>query len=133
MTLQAGHVEHLQQSHMGLQTVEEVHRGAEAIAENYKHSKLESREQYDAMYKRSVEDPEGFWSDIAKEFHWKKQVSTYYSCSLLTQCQSYCHHQISIPLAEQSCSMKHSLTCWQHVHATWLCSGSHVLIACTVN
>ena len=29
-----------------------------------------SREQYDAMYKRSVEDPAGFWGDIAKEFHW---------------------------------------------------------------
>ncbi len=60
---------------VGLQTaVEEVHRGAEAIAENYRHSALESREQYDAMYKRSVEDPEGFWGDIAKEFYWKKQL-----------------------------------------------------------
>ncbi|DBB07398.1 hypothetical protein WJX82_008396 [Trebouxia sp. C0006] len=53
--------------------IEEVHRGAEAIAENYRHTALESREQYDAMYKRSVEDPEGFWSDIANEFYWKKQ------------------------------------------------------------
>lgn len=60
---------------MGLQTVEEVKRGAEAIAENYKHSLLESREQYDAMYKQSIEDPDGFWSDIAKGFYWEKQVS----------------------------------------------------------
>jgi hypothetical protein len=30
--------------------------------------------QYDEMYKRSIEDPNGFWSDIAKEFHWEKQV-----------------------------------------------------------
>lgn len=29
------------------------------------------------MYKRSVEDPEGFWSDIAKEFYWKKQVGPF--------------------------------------------------------
>ena len=57
-----------------LQTVLEVQRGAEAIADNYKHSCLESREQYNAMYKQSVEDPESFWSDIAKEFYWKKQV-----------------------------------------------------------
>ena len=57
-----------------LQTVQEVQRGAEAIAENYKHSVLESREQYDAMYKQSIEDPESFWSGIAKEFYWKKQV-----------------------------------------------------------
>ncbi len=64
---------------VGLQTaVEEAHRGAESIAENYRHSVLESREQYDAMYKRSVEDPEGFWSDIAKEFYWKKQVGPSY-------------------------------------------------------
>ena len=57
-----------------LQTVVEVERGAELIADNFKHSALESREQYDAMYKRSIEDPEGFWSDIAKDFHWEKQV-----------------------------------------------------------
>ena len=57
-----------------MQTVVEVVRGAEAIAENYQHSALQSREQYDAMYKRSLEDPDGFWSNIAKDFHWEKQV-----------------------------------------------------------
>lgn len=25
------------------------------------------------MYKRSVEDPSGFWSDIASEFYWKQK------------------------------------------------------------
>ncbi len=60
--------------HCLLQTVVEVQRGAEAIAENYKHSLLKSKEQYDAMYKRSIDDPEGFWTDVAKEFYWKKQV-----------------------------------------------------------
>jgi hypothetical protein len=30
--------------------------------------------QYDEMYKRSIEDPNGFWGDIAKEFYWEKQV-----------------------------------------------------------
>lgn len=25
------------------------------------------------MYKRSVQDPAGFWSDIACEFYWKKK------------------------------------------------------------
>lgn len=57
-----------------LQTVVDVERGAEVIADNYKHSLVESREQYDAMYKRSIEDPEGFWSDIAKDFYWEKEV-----------------------------------------------------------
>lgn len=57
-----------------LQAVLEVQQGAEQIAESYKHSSLDSREQYDAMYKQSIEDPEGFWSDMAKQFYWKKQV-----------------------------------------------------------
>lgn len=30
-----------------------------------------SMEQYKEMYKRSTEDPAGFWSEIAKEFYWK--------------------------------------------------------------
>ena len=37
------------------------------------------------MYKRSVEDPEGFWSDIAKEFYWKKQVGPFKMVSCAQQ------------------------------------------------
>lgn len=33
---------------------------------------IKSREQYDAMYKRSIEDPEGFWGELASELHWNK-------------------------------------------------------------
>ena len=33
---------------------------------------ITSREQYDQVYKRSVEDPEGFWAEIASELHWFK-------------------------------------------------------------
>ncbi len=33
---------------------------------------ITSREQYDQIYKRSVEDPEGFWAEIASELHWFK-------------------------------------------------------------
>jgi len=29
--------------------------------------KAKSREEYEANYKRSLEDPEGFWGDIANE------------------------------------------------------------------
>lgn len=25
------------------------------------------------MYKRSIEDPAGFWSEIASQFYWKKK------------------------------------------------------------
>ncbi|CAG9138082.1 unnamed protein product [Plutella xylostella] len=34
-------------------------------------SRLPSFEQYKEMHKRSLEDPEGFWSEIAKEFYWQ--------------------------------------------------------------
>jgi acetyl-CoA synthetase len=33
---------------------------------------ITSAEQYKAAYKKSVEDPEGFWSDIATYFQWRK-------------------------------------------------------------
>jgi len=32
---------------------------------------VKSKEEYDAMYARSMEDPGGFWGDIAREFHWE--------------------------------------------------------------
>nr|QKY14946.1 acetyl-coenzyme a synthetase (ACSA) [Polytomella parva] len=34
---------------------------------------IENRQQYDALYKRSIEDSEGFWSDIARDFYWEKE------------------------------------------------------------
>ncbi|MFN0084767.1 MAG: acetate--CoA ligase [Blastocatellia bacterium] len=33
---------------------------------------ITSREQYDRIYQRSVEDPEGFWAEIASELDWFK-------------------------------------------------------------
>lgn len=30
-------------------------------------------DQYREMYKRSIDDPAGFWSDIAEEFYWKQK------------------------------------------------------------
>ena len=30
-------------------------------------------EQYHADYKKSVEDPEGFWADVAEHFYWRKK------------------------------------------------------------
>ena len=26
------------------------------------------------LYQRSIEDPAGFWADIASQFHWEKKV-----------------------------------------------------------
>lgn len=35
--------------------------------------------QYMALYKRSIEDPAGFWADIAEQFHWEKKVYLHHS------------------------------------------------------
>lgn len=35
--------------------------------------KINSLEQYHEAYKKSVEDPEGFWGDIASSFYWRKK------------------------------------------------------------
>jgi acetyl-CoA synthetase len=37
---------------------------------------VSSREQYDVMYKQSVEDPDSFWGDVASTFYWKTKWST---------------------------------------------------------
>src|SRR5258708_2533331 len=37
-----------------------------------KHAHIKSLEQYEAMYKKSIQDPEGFWAEAAKELHWFK-------------------------------------------------------------
>ena len=34
---------------------------------------IRSREQYDLAYKKSVEDPEGFWAEVAGNFQWHRR------------------------------------------------------------
>ena len=34
---------------------------------------IKSLAQYQEMYKRSLEDPEGFWGEYAEELHWFKK------------------------------------------------------------
>ncbi|NQZ56697.1 MAG: AMP-binding protein, partial [Lentisphaeraceae bacterium] len=34
---------------------------------------VNSREQYDTMYKKSIDNPEAFWGEIAETFTWKKK------------------------------------------------------------
>ena len=33
---------------------------------------VKSLEEYERMYKKSIEDPEAFWADVAKDLHWFK-------------------------------------------------------------
>lgn len=37
---------------------------------------IDSFEKYEAAYRKSVEDPAGFWGDIANHFEWKKKWNT---------------------------------------------------------
>jgi hypothetical protein len=34
---------------------------------------IKSLDQYNKMYERSIKDPDGFWGEIASEFHWYKK------------------------------------------------------------
>jgi acetyl-CoA synthetase len=38
-----------------------------------KNAHVSFREQYDQLYKESIEDPDKFWSTITKSFFWKKE------------------------------------------------------------
>ena len=31
---------------------------------------VKSLEEYETLYRRSIQDPEGFWAEIARELHW---------------------------------------------------------------
>ena len=39
-------------------------------------AKLSSLEQYQTLYRQSLDDPEAFWSDVANELHWFKPWDT---------------------------------------------------------
>ena len=32
---------------------------------------IKSEEEYDGLYRRSIEDPEGFWGEVAKDLKWE--------------------------------------------------------------
>src|SRR6056300_1730782 len=34
---------------------------------------LKTHQEYQAMYDRSLADPDGFWAEIAEDFHWFKK------------------------------------------------------------
>ena len=43
------------------------------VEEFVKQAHVNSKEQYDAMYRESIDNPDKFWSDIAEGFTWKKK------------------------------------------------------------
>ena len=34
---------------------------------------IQSLEQYESLYKQSIDDPEGFWASVAEDLHWFKR------------------------------------------------------------
>ena len=50
-------------------------RAVQSFSEHFYHviDDLGGLFQYLEMYTRSIEDPAGFWSDIASEFYWQKK------------------------------------------------------------
>lgn len=40
-----------------------------------KNAYIKSMDEYKRMYEHSIKDPEGFWSEMAKEFHWYEKWS----------------------------------------------------------
>ena len=34
---------------------------------------IKNLDQYQEMYQRSIDDPEGFWGEVAEDFHWFKK------------------------------------------------------------
>lgn len=35
---------------------------------------LKSKAEYDVLYKKSMEDPQNFWKDVADKFYWREPV-----------------------------------------------------------
>ena len=51
------------------------HDAPESVHVDYRaRSGIHTRSDYDRLYKRSVEDPAGFWADMAGSFVWERRV-----------------------------------------------------------
>ncbi len=35
---------------------------------------MRNRAEYEALYNRSISDPEGFWAEMASQYFWRKKV-----------------------------------------------------------
>ena len=58
---------------MVIESVAEEGRTFEPHAAFVQQARINSKEKYDALYKRSMDDPEGFWGELAaQELHWFK-------------------------------------------------------------
>ena len=59
-----------------IQSVSNEQRVFQPPAEFAQHAHIKSRAEYDALYRRSIEQPEAFWAEQAKALHWFVQPKT---------------------------------------------------------
>ncbi|KAG9447374.1 hypothetical protein H6P81_013502 [Aristolochia fimbriata] len=69
----AGKIDHLNAVVLGEALASEDNDLVVPSEEFSRQALVPSIEKYLEMYRRSVEDPAGFWSEIASEFYWKKK------------------------------------------------------------
>ena len=53
-----------------LSSILREHRVFEPSAEFAAKAHVKSLEEYESLYRRSIQDPEAFWGEVAKELHW---------------------------------------------------------------
>jgi acetyl-CoA synthetase len=56
--------------HPNLSSILREHRVFPPPAEFAAQAHVKSLEKYEALYRRSIQDPQGFWAEIASELHW---------------------------------------------------------------
>jgi acetyl-CoA synthetase len=69
-----------------IDTILREHRVFPPAQEFSQKAHIKSLEEYEALYKRSIEDPEGFWAEAARELHWFKPWSRWFVGGKINLC-----------------------------------------------
>src|SRR5262249_14532210 len=60
-------------THAAIESALQEHRLFPPPAGFVKTAKINSKEQYQTLYRESIDQPEKFWGDVAGELHWFKK------------------------------------------------------------
>jgi acetyl-CoA synthetase len=66
----------MSESHTGIESSWQETRLFQPPAEFAAKAHIKSMQQYQTMYKQSIEHPEQFWGEVAENFHWDKRWDT---------------------------------------------------------
>ena len=66
----------MSESHSGIESTMQEHRLFPPTAEFAAKAWISSREQYETLYRQSIDQPEEFWAKVAGELHWFTKWST---------------------------------------------------------